>query len=231
MTRGIRDSRNRDSLWYADAKDVVPGEYNRYRFPTLPTEHTFKAGHQIAIIVAGTNTSQASSNGSPNNVAVTLDARTSKVTLPIVGGAAALQAAGAFNDMPVGGTVPPTLSVSLGAPASFGAFTPGVARDYFASTTATVTSSAGNAALIVQDPSPFHTNHLVNGSFALAQPLQAKAANGTYGSLPTGIRFWGGPTAGEQVPIEFKQSIGASEALRTGSYGKTLTFTLSTTSP
>ncbi len=162
---------------------------------------------------------------------VTLDARTSKVTLPIVGGAAALQAAGAFNDMPVGGTVPPTLSVSLGAPASFGAFTPGVARDYFASTTATVTSSAGNAALIVQDPSPFYTNHLVNGSFALAQPLQAKAANGTFGSLPTGVKFWGAPTAGEQVPIEFKQSIGASEALRTGSYGKTLTFTLSTTSP
>ena len=33
----------------------------------------------------------------------------------------------------VGGTVPPTLSLTLGAPASFGAFTPGVARDYTAS--------------------------------------------------------------------------------------------------
>ena len=31
--------------------------------------------------------------------------------------------------------------------------------------------------------------------------------------------------------IEFKQPIGASEALRTGSYGKSLTFTLSTMSP
>ena len=29
----------------------------------------------------------------------------------------------------VGGTVPPTLSLTLGAPAQFGAFTPGVARD------------------------------------------------------------------------------------------------------
>ena len=108
---------------------------------------------------------------------------------------------------------------------------PGVAREYTATATANVTSSAGNAALIVQDPSPLYTNHLVNGSSALAQPLQAKAANGTYGSLPTGVKFWGAPTASEQVPIEFKQPIGASEALRTGSYGKSLTFTLSTTSP
>ena len=31
--------------------------------------------------------------------------------------------------LPVGGTVPATLSLTLGAPATFGAFTPGVARD------------------------------------------------------------------------------------------------------
>ena len=33
-------------------------------------------------------------------------------------------------DGTVGGTVPATLSLTLGAPATFGAFTPGVARDY-----------------------------------------------------------------------------------------------------
>ena len=38
----------------------------------------------------------------------------------------------------VGGTVPATLALTLGAPASFGAFTPGVAKDYTASTTANV---------------------------------------------------------------------------------------------
>ena len=38
------------------------------------------------------------------------------------------------NDGNVGGTVPATLSLTLGAPAQFGAFQPGVARDYFAST-------------------------------------------------------------------------------------------------
>ena len=53
----------------------------------------------------------------------------------------------------VGGTVPATLALTLGAPASFGPFTPGVAKDYFASTTATVTSTAGDATLTVADPS------------------------------------------------------------------------------
>ena len=35
---------------------------------------------------------------------------------------------------PVGGSVPATLSLTLGTPASFGAFTPGVAKTYTAST-------------------------------------------------------------------------------------------------
>ena len=33
------------------------------------------------------------------------------------------------------------------------------------------------------------------------------------------------------VTITFKQAIGGNDALRTGSYSKTLTFTLSTTTP
>ena len=33
------------------------------------------------------------------------------------------------------------------------------------------------------------------------------------------------------MTVDFSQSIGANEALRTGSYAKTLTFTLSTTNP
>ena len=51
---------------------------------------------------------------------------------------------------PVGGTVPATLSLTLGAHASFGAFQPGVAREYTASTTANVISTAGDAALTVE---------------------------------------------------------------------------------
>jgi hypothetical protein len=130
----------------------------------------------------------------------------------------------------LGSAVPATLAVTL-APVSFGNFQPGVARDYLASTTATVTSSAGNAALIVQDTSPFYTNHLVNGSSALSQELQVKNNFGNYQTMPAGLRFWSGPTAGEAVPVELKQSITANEPLRTGSYTKSLVFTLSTTEP
>ncbi len=35
----------------------------------------------------------------------------------------------------------------------------------------------------------------------------------------------------DAVTIEFKQSIGANDPLRTGTYSKSLTFTLSTTTP
>ena len=43
----------------------------------------------------------------------------------------------------VGGTVPATLALTLGAPPSFGAFQPGVAREYTASTTANVDLDRG----------------------------------------------------------------------------------------
>ena len=35
----------------------------------------------------------------------------------------------------------------------------------------------------------------------------------------------------DAVTFEFRQRIGANDALRTGTYAKTLTFTLSTTTP
>ena len=45
---------------------------------------------------------------------------------------------------------------------------------------------------------------------------------------PANVRTYG---TNHCVTIDFKQSIAANDALRTGSYGKTLTFTLSTTNP
>ena len=39
------------------------------------------------------------------------------------------------------------------------------------------------------------------------------------------------PVSNEAVTISFKQQIKATDALRTGAYSKTLTFTLSTTTP
>jgi hypothetical protein len=135
----------------------------------------------------------------------------------------------------VGGSVPATLSLTLGAPVQFGAFAPGQARDYTAATTANVISTAGDATLSVADPSSTATGRLVNGAFSLAQPLQANAG-GAFAPIggssnPTALKTWSGPTSNEAVTINFKQSIGANEGLRTGNYSKTLTFTLSTTTP
>jgi M6 family metalloprotease-like protein len=141
----------------------------------------------------------------------------------------------------VGGSVPATLSLTLGSAAAFGAFQPGVARDYFASTDAKVTSTAGDALLSVADPSSSNTGHLVNGAFSLPQALQSRGRNaantGTaYNNVgssasPLNLLTWNGPVSNDAVSLDFKQSIGAGDALRTGAYSKTLTFTLSTTTP
>jgi hypothetical protein len=135
----------------------------------------------------------------------------------------------------VGGTVPATLTLTLGTPAAFPPFIPGRAADYFATTTANVISTAGDAALSVADPSSNATGRLVNGTFALTERVQA-GVGGTYAAVggsssPTTIKTWSAPTSNEAVTIGFKQSILANEPLRTGTYSKTLTFTLSTTNP
>ena len=122
---------------------------------------------------------------------------------------------------PVGGSVPATLALTLGAPATFGAFTPGVAKDYTAATTATVISSAGDATLSVADPSSTATGHLVNGAFALAQPLQGLGTSRRGPHRP--------PTSRSRSPSSSRSR--PTSALRTGTYSKTLTFTLSTTTP
>ena len=137
--------------------------------------------------------------------------------------------------------MPATLSLTVGPPASFGAFTPGVTRTYEASTTANVISSAGDAVLSVADPSSQNTGHLVNGSFFMPQPLQARARNaantGTaYNNVgssasPLNLLAYSGPISNDAVSLQFSQLVNANDALRTGAYGKTLTFTLSTTEP
>jgi hypothetical protein len=48
---------------------------------------------------------------------------------------------------------------------------------------------------------------------------------------PLALLTYAGPASNDQVTIGVRQSIGSSDALRTGAYSKTLTFTLSTTTP
>src|SRR3954462_14678263 len=108
----------------------------------------------------------------------------------------------AQTDGGVGGSVPATLSLTLGAPASFGPFTPGVGKDYSAQTSANVISTAGDAALTYSDP-----GHMTNGSFSLPSPLAVELSKSS----------WTAPVSNDPVTIRFAQHIDANDALRTGS--------------
>ena len=233
---------------------MVPGQKYEFKFPVLPTEYTFPAGHQIGVVLlANYSMGVAGTRGA----VVTVDTKASKVILPITGGSAAAHgdrrvrrrhdrpghrrrrrptsasrrptrparrsttrrrppptrrtrrrrsparrragtkfavgtttvtctatdangnaSATARSRSPsrasttatgdATGTVPATLSLTLGAPASFGAFTPGVTKDYTASTTANVISTRGRRGA---DGDPIR-GHLTNGTFSLPSPLQ-----------------------------------------------------------
>jgi predicted extracellular nuclease len=135
----------------------------------------------------------------------------------------------------VTGSVPATLSLTLGGTVNLGSFVPGVGKDYDGSTVATVTSSAETADLTVTDPSSNATGRLVNGTRALASPVQLNAG-GAFAPLnadgsPLLLKHYGDVVANNATTINVRQHIGDTEGLRTGTYGKTLTFTLSTTQP
>jgi len=148
---------------------------------------------------------------------------------------------GTSVEQPISGTVPATLSLDIGNAASLGTFVLGVAADYTATMPATVTSTAGDATLTAADPSATATGHLVNGPYVMAQPLQLRATDAAspdtpYGALtgtasPLTLLTWAGPVSADAVTVGFKQSIGATDPLRTGAYTKTVTFTLTTTNP
>jgi hypothetical protein len=149
----------------------------------------------------------------------------------------------------VGGTVSSTLAVSVGSTApSFGTFAPGVPQNYMATVGATVTSTAATSTLTVSDPDTTHPGHLVNtaaagGPYALTQGLQVDATStnssatggGSYTDLsktnPATVLSYNAPVSNDPVTIGFMQPIAATDPLRTGSYTKTVTITLSTTTP
>ncbi|MDA0159025.1 ThuA domain-containing protein [Solirubrobacter ginsenosidimutans] len=147
------------------------------------------------------------------------------------------------TDVPVsvGGTVPSVLALNIGNPIDLGTFVPGVTKDYTSSVAATVTSSASAAALSVLDPSAIATGKLVNGTTALPQTLQVNATDaaqptGVFAPLSTtgaalSLLAFPTPVGAHPVTINFKQPIAATDSLLRGNYTKTLTFTLSATTP
>lgn len=135
------------------------------------------------------------------------------------------------------------MGLSLPGTLTFGAFTPGIAKSYEANLTASVTTNTADTTLSVFDPATTNTGRLVNGTRSLATPLTIKFASGTGA---TGLA--GGPVGGVAAPtpllsyaspsntarnasLFFQQKIAANETLQSGSYGKTLVFTMSTTTP
>jgi X-Pro dipeptidyl-peptidase len=100
VTRGGLDSSNRNSLWYQNARPVTIGKNNRFTIPAMPTEHTFRAGHRIGVILTGhlIGRTDAIEGGPPatDGSVITVDAKSSSVVLPIVGGRRAARRAGVF---------------------------------------------------------------------------------------------------------------------------------------
>ena len=139
----------------------------------------------------------------------------------------------------VSGTVPATLALTLGTPGDASARS---CRASPPTTQATMTATGhldrrGRDAERARRRANTPPAGWSTARTRSQQPLQVSANSGAFAPLRTD----NGPldaadlerrrSARSNVTLGFKQSIGATEGLRTGAYAKTLTFTLSTTTP
>ena len=112
-------------------------------------------------------------------------------------------------------------------------------RDYTATGSALVTSTASSASFSIVDSSTNAPGHLVNGAYALASPLRVQAASavatstgaGALSGTPRTVLDYPRAVGSDAVTLTFTQPIASTEGLRTGNYAKTLTYTLATTTP
>ena len=75
VTRGIRDSANRDSLWFADATPVTIGQKYHFKFPTMPTEHASRPATRSGSSSAARTRSMASGTGTTTSPSRSTPAR------------------------------------------------------------------------------------------------------------------------------------------------------------
>jgi X-Pro dipeptidyl-peptidase len=91
VTKGVMDAKNRTSIRFETP--LVPGQKANFEFPLLPEDYVFEAGHRIGVIIVGSY-SGYSATTSTTAANIELALKSSKIVLPIVGGAAAASAAG-----------------------------------------------------------------------------------------------------------------------------------------
>jgi X-Pro dipeptidyl-peptidase len=111
VSRGVLDSSNRDGIAAGQASPVVANQEYAFDYAMEPTDYVFAAGSRIGVVLT-TNLSGFVA-GSPG-ATLTLDAATSSIVLPVVGGLGAAVDSGAL-----GTAAPVTLSFDLdgsGAP-------------------------------------------------------------------------------------------------------------------
>ena len=190
LTRGWIDPENRTSD--AVSEPVSPGTFYTLSFAMQPKDTVVAAGRRLALMVFSSDR-QYTVRPAPGTQ-LTLDPAASSLTLPVLGTLPAPETPAAPAPVPLG--------LTLGPPATFGRFIPGVARQYAASTTAAV---SGNGVLTVGG------GRLANGAAGLPQPLSVALE-------PMGT-------------VTFGQAIAATDVLRTGVYSARVTFTVTAASP
>lgn len=80
ITRGWLNAQNRNSIW--SKEEIEPNQYHHYCFDMVPTDHTVKKGHQLALILYGID---AEATQRPSTVTqITIKAHSIKMNVPIV---------------------------------------------------------------------------------------------------------------------------------------------------
>jgi hypothetical protein len=132
---------------------------------------------------------------------------------------------------------PSVLGLSVN-PLQFNPFVAGLSETYTATTTASVTSTWPNAALSVYDPDPVNgTNgRLLNGTSVIPRDMQVLNSVGSFSNIgnassPDTIATFDAQVASQSTPVTMRQQINSTDVLVAGEYAKSMTFSLSTSTP
>ncbi len=149
----------------------------------------------------------------------------------------------------VEGKVPFTQTLATTcSPVVLGTFVPGKTQEYHNTCGLKATSTAAESKLVAEDASATDTGHLVQvytheafkETYELPEPLESKATStqggtgsGVFTSLvaPATLLTYAKPFSEDEMTVTFNQKIGLHDHLHTGTYAKTITLTLSTTTP